>query len=655
MSRRSLLCLASALTMGAGLLATTAGTSATGAPSPSTAPTAVQSAPAYRNLDPGGKPTLREKVPVNVVMIGFDRHDIRPDWFRSGLPRAYEPLVRSRLFYGIEDKLGIKYRYDYKLHYTQKSYQDRFFNKLKRLSTPAALTLLQEEYNAQDGNSLNVKHNNFIDAPSVERWLAYNPPAQVDTRRNTVYLINWWGRSDFRFHVYTKIGEPDPDTGYDFGALRESRKIVAWGGTTADDEETGLGSTRRVWFYDLSAGPEQWGGNFNVDDEDLDGDDVPDYRIPVAWEYGPDGYRPKWKITPDLSKLTRYVAINLLFTTSPLYPVELPTSEPPTSINIDSNTYEGWPGTDASAAYITPGLVRSELAELLARKRLSYDNQDFPLTGAARRCYQGWLTDTSCYPELGYPGFANLFLQNTFQLRRTKDDRGTVDYELPIFNYASGTDDPTPLGFADDNYVDGTQTYVFNFVSPGIVDAGYGLSTTMIHEVGHHVSLSHPHDGYDSAQGVDYGPTGEFFFAWAGDESNSMMSYIDLNWDFSQFDQDNMNRFQTAGYIEGANRLAAEALAGPHPARAYDDLRRADRLVGAAEAAFAQHRYPAAWRLAQAAYSAAAAGADDAGVDVERSVAKKLSVDEASRKAGPLHQPGEFIDTLEPGGPRSAP
>jgi hypothetical protein len=78
----------------------------------------------------------------------------------------------------------------------------------------------------------------------------------------------------------------------------------------------------------------------------------------------------------------------------------------------------------------------------------------------------------SCNPQLGYPPFANLFLQNTLPLRRTQDDRGR----------------------------------------------------------GHHIGMSHPHDGYDSATGVDYGPEDAFFFAWAGDESNSMMSYIDLNW-----------------------------------------------------------------------------------------------------------------------------
>jgi hypothetical protein len=67
----------------------------------------------------------------------------------------------------------------------------------------------------------------------------------------------------------------------------------------------------------------------------------------------------------------------------------------------------------------------------------------------------------------------------------------------------------------------------FSFVSPGIVESGYGLTTTMIHEYGHHSSMSHPHDGYGPATGVDFAPTGDSFFAWLGDESNSMMSYID--------------------------------------------------------------------------------------------------------------------------------
>jgi len=226
---------------------------------------------------------------------------------------------------------------------------------------------------------------------------------------------------------------------------------------------------------------------------------------------------------------------------------------------------------------------------------------------------------------------------------------------MGLFNYAVETDDPTPLGFADDNYSDGTQSFVFSFINPVIVEAGYGLTTTQIHEVGHHVGLSHPHDGYDSESGTDISPTGDFYFAWHGTSVNSMMSYIDLNWDFSQFDQDNMARFQAAAYVEAANRLAAEALAARRPGRAYDELRRADSLVGQAERAFARHRYQLAWAAAGGAYRQAVEGAKEAGVDVEGSVGRAL------RKAGTSSVPqaevpeGTTIDVLDPDGPRLLP
>ncbi len=351
------------------------------------------------------------------------------------------------------------------------------------------------------------------------------------------------------------------------------------------------------------------------------------------------------------------MALNLLFTTSPLYPVELPTSNPPRSINIDSNTYEGWPGVNASQKYIKPKLLVDELAELRWRNALDYDNQDLPYKGDAKRCYLQLLEDVSCYPELGYPAFANVFLQNTFQLARTKDDKGKVDYELPIFNYAVGADVGAPaLGFADDNYRDGTQSYVFAFISPEIVESGYGLTTTLIHEVGHHLGLSHPHDGYDSATGVDYGPEDAFLFANAGDESNSMMSYIDLNWDFSQFDQDNSNRFLTAAYNEAANRLAADVLADPDAAKAQDELAAADKLLGEAKAAFAKHEYRSALVFGDRAFKKVAEGAAQVGVPtkiVTKDVTAKANT--ARTAAGPIHQGDEFIDSLEPDSPRSQP
>ena len=267
---------------------------------------------------------------------------------------------------------------------------------------------------------------------------------------------------------------------------------------------------------------------------------------------------------------------------------------------------------------------------------------------------EGFISGDSCYPETGLPSDANLFLQANVDLESTQDDGDAVDYELPLFNYAVEDGSALPLGFADDNWVDGTQSYVFSFISPDIVDLGYGLTTTQIHETGHHVGLSHPHDGWDSETGTDYEPVGDFYFANAGDENNSIMSYIDLNWDFSQFDRDNMNRFQAEAYIAGANRLAMEALDAAHPGRAFAELRRADRLVGAAEKAFSAHRYTLARAYAGAAYRLSLAGAADAGVDVEavEAQAKRAATD--ARVAAAAHEEADLIEVLD-AGPRSLP
>ncbi len=245
---------------------------------------AAGSKPSYRNLDPGGPARFREKVPVNLVFVGYERDQVRKQRFLAGLPSRYKPVVRSRLDYGVTERLGISYTYDYDVTYASSGYEGKFFSTLSRLAEPAPLTALQQQYNDQQSNVLDVTENHHIDAPTVERWLADHPPAGVDTRQNTIFFVNWYGRPDFKFHVYTKTDEPDPDTGFNFGVEAESRKIIAWGGTTPDDEENGLGKLRRVWFYDLSAGPESWTDNWNVDDPDLDGDGV--RRLPHAADLG---------------------------------------------------------------------------------------------------------------------------------------------------------------------------------------------------------------------------------------------------------------------------------------------------------------------------------------------------------------------------------
>jgi len=566
-------------------------------------------------LEPGGLTDFDEKVTVNVVFVGFDERDVPWQQVRRELPSGGEPIVRSRAMYGITEKLGLDYEYEYRPHYTSRSWEDGFFSYLASIAVAKPLTEFQQAYNAQAGQ-LDVTDNRWIDGPAVEKRLIDTAPQGVDTRRPTIFFINWYGRSDFRFHVYSKAGEPDPDTGKDFGEVEDDRKMVAWGGTTPDDEETGLGrrGVHRVWFYDLSAGPEAWAGNYDVTNPDIDGDGEPDYRIPVSWEYG--SYRPRSALAGDLGKVARYVGLDLLFTTSPLYPPYFTADRLPDDVDLDVNTVEGWAGTDASGRYIKRDVFFDEERELPAGFGLSADYQDVPYAGDFQRCFEGQYRQPSrpCYPDLAhYPPGANLFLLGARNQDRLLEGDG--DYETMLLNFAT-QNAPTPLGYADDNWLDGTQSGVFSFVSPGIVAAGYGLTTTMIHEYGHHSSLSHPHDGYDSESGVDFVPSGEFFYTWLGDESNSIMSYIDVNWDFSQFDRDNSARQHASGYALVANRVAADILRDRDRRRAERDLESADRDLRRAQDAIEEHDYGDMLEHAERAWRSVRSGAAKAGVKV---------------------------------------
>jgi hypothetical protein len=607
--------------------------------------------PTYTALNPGGPAKFNEQVPVQFVFLGYEPSQVSQTEFMAQLPSKYNAVVRSRLWYGVKEEVGLHYTYDYKVTWTDAAYENAFFSKLNSLAVPESTvdgqprTLFQQQYNDQTKNVLDVGTNYFIDAPSVEKWLFQNPPAGIDPTRNTVFFVNWYGRPDFKFHTYVKFGEPDPDTGYDFGRNRQSRKIIAWGGTGPNDEETGFGARSRLWFYDLSAGPESWSDNWNVDNADVDGDGRADYRMPPIWEYlTAGGYHPASALSSDLGKVARYGAINLLFTSSPLYPPYITPKRQPASINLDLNTFNGWPGVDAGAQYQKPGLLRQEIGEV---HRVSYnsDTQTVPYVGDAKRCYQTWIAGARCFSEYQqYPAFANLFLYNALNKSQWRDGGG--EYEAGFFNYAETDQFGAPfLGFADDNWIDGTQSGTFNFISPGIVALGYGLTTTQIHEYGHHFGMSHPHDGYDSETGVDYGGEGQFYYVWTTDEVNSMMSYIDLNWDYSQFDLDNANRFQATAYMKLANAIAADVLASPNAKAAERDLKRADEALGAAQAAMAAHNYVATFDNAKRAYESVRAGAAKAGVPVSASD-HGWDVLPATHKKGPNKKTYAYVDKL---------
>ncbi len=210
----------------------------------------VPDRPWLAGLHPGQFEVLTQQIPVRIVFVGYSREQVNVTDFQAFLPATYRPVVRYPQFYGLQGRnLGLVYEFRYSFDFKGPHFTDRFFGALASLGRPGPRTEVQTMYNDQVNNVLDVPDDVlYLDAPSVEAWLHHNDGGGHD-QGYTVYFVNWYGRPDFRFHVYEKTDEPDPDTGYNFGALRASRRMIAWGGSTG---------RRRRASRSASVGPPAW-------------------------------------------------------------------------------------------------------------------------------------------------------------------------------------------------------------------------------------------------------------------------------------------------------------------------------------------------------------------------------------------------------------
>ena len=559
--------------------------------------TAAQ-ADTFRGLAPGRFEVLDQRVPVNIVFIGYDRNAVNLDDLKAVLPARYDPVVRYPQFYGLNGRqMGLSYEFQYRIDFAGKVFEQRFFQFLAASGVEGAPTAFQAAYNAQQRNVLDVTGPVlFIDAQKVERFLD-----EQDGRKRqgyTIYFVNWYGRDDFRFHVYSKTDLADPDTGANFGT-RGSRQMIAWGG-----------SSSRTWFYDLSAGPESWTNNWLVDD------DQSEYHMPPVWEYATSGYRPPAQLGQDLGLVARFVGIDLLFTTSPLYD---PLNTAP----------EAGGGKVAHVAMLQEDPAGNGLGFFNAafmKQQLTHFQPYYPWTvgvsntnpidpGAKKALdiFAETVVDASeCWTAYGTP-FGQMYCYFDVNLGTYVPSYGPRDYVGEIFAFdatdASMGTQFGLLGFADDNWSDGTQSYVFMFDYPAVKAAGYGFTFTGVHEFGHHLGMSHPHDGYDSELGLDFGPSGPLEFAWSGDESQTVMHYLNLSGGFGRFDRDNLYRWETAGYLNLSNALAADVIASADSFKVRLLLAAADLVARGAKSSFDRWDYLNAAASARLAYTLVSAAA----------------------------------------------
>lgn len=574
----------------------------------------------WSGIQPGDPITLEQKVPINIILIGYDTNQVDSQALLDQLPEGYAPVVRQPQFYGLPGRdMGLQYNFDYRVNFASATVANRFFDYLEQIGAPGDPTAFQLAYNDQANNILDVGDTVlYIDAPSVEKWLARNLKTEK-TKGYTVVFVNWYSRPDFQFHVYTKTDVADPDTGYNFGDLRSSRKMIAWGGTSS-----------RLWFYDLSAGPEAWSNNYDVDNPDLDGNGVEDYRMPPIWEYAAGGYRDPSALSMDLGLVTRFVGIDLLFTTSPLYDPMVTAPQVGGDKVLHVNMMEDDPaslGTD----WIDLAYVYDEMHHFQPYYKWQTNLTDEnPIDSGAQRALRIFaevLGEDDCWNAFGTP-FAELFC--FFDINRAAyiPPYNENDYVVPIHAFNTTGDSLGAnfglLGFADDNWVDGTQSYVFAFDAEDYRAIGYGFSTTTVHETGHHIGMSHPHDGYDSELGLDFGPGDEFYFAWSGDESNTIMHYLDLSLEFGRFDRDNMYRWETAGYLNWANSLLGEIAAHPDAAKVKRYVNQAYQYGAQSIRSFDNWNYLTAATRARQAYEQTVIAATMLGIELPSAEALRL-------------------------------
>src|SRR4029078_4434186 len=128
-------------------------------------------------------------------------------------------------------------------------------------------------------------------------------------------------------------------------------------------------------------GPEFAADSWNIVDADTTGDGQLDYRVAPVWEYGNvNGYRPFNTLSYDLGLVARFVAINLLFTASPLYNVALSPPKLPTSIQLDLALFQGDPDLESNARLHTDYLLQ-KISKLEPLNSFSVKLQERPLAG----------------------------------------------------------------------------------------------------------------------------------------------------------------------------------------------------------------------------------------------------------------------------------
>lgn len=540
----------------------------------------------------GVPPRLEASVDVNVVFVGFERktyfgrgdepHDLRAvyaDAFEQVfLPRTNDPVIKTESFLTGSFRpvpTGETLRYRPHVLFAPSRWEEALFAHLTAIGRPGPRTAFQEVYNAEAGNGVDIPESVLrIPGPAVEQWLAEHAqqvPGYVPGA-DTIVFINWFGRPGFRHHLYQGDGR-DPDTGRDDAT--NDMAGVAWGG-----------SGERLWFYDLSAGPDIT--NYRVDDPVFDqalpiGDAPFHERIPPIWDMRPE--QPYW-LLGDVTAATGFLARYSLYHQFGAAPLYDPLATLPAAGRRRIARLNLFRGTDATptADLVKPQALAESLGAAQPDVPVDVSLVERPLAGQDLASFEifargtrGEATEAGCWEPFGHPGWQLLCdIESRPAELAAPGDPG--DVVIPQMTYALGDEQPTPpfVGIADSDLA-GKPRYVYAHTTPAArqnwrrMSPGSGLTSLLVHENGHAFGLAHTHSGWDSERGRVTGP---FVARWAYafDECRCPMGYLGAGARFGRFERDNLDRTLTARlYTTTVRALAMQRV--PDAARIEADLR----------------------------------------------------------------------------------
>jgi len=506
-------------------------------------------------------------ITVKVVFVGFDQTTIDTSYFTW---KYQTPAQRINNVWNWENWLetGVTFSLNYELVFTKPSFKQdliTYLRGIEKTETDVNRWFYYWEYDEKEemwAKKFYTTDYVTYDAERVENWLfehrdAYGgfpedgwtfllmylpelPSLTYDQFKK--YVRDYSEPKGVKPHYYS-ISPVDIDRGY---ALPYRDFMMGYGGH------------RRLWFLDLSAGPTWWS----------QWDDLPLQIVLKDQSIQLDSSMGRQWLTQYLADYTQELTYNIIvpeFIYDPIYTrkytfrvfvLDDRTDEEKTAVPIKDT--------------ISPDFIKSAFEDLTPYATVNVtadfmDTDKYPelanLLDANRRLLETFAYKNILYETVEYIDERPIYkyLQDNLNLFVPEVRRDEHEFTVPIFAFALSGD--TAFGGSWKWYIgsDTDRTYwgsaQGDLVMIGVSQTdfqygdyadqpgkGLGLTNTVIHEAGHMVGLSHPHN---------YGSIGDFIF--------SVMGYFTYDYMFGQHDKDALQRIHADKVIMNASSTIQKA------------------------------------------------------------------------------------------------